>query len=558
MNQPVSRRDFLKTSALAAGAGLLAAPLWGTALRADEGAGLPLGRNLRAGPFQPTWESLVQNYTFPDWYRDAKFGIWAHWSAQCVPEQGDWYARRMYLQGDKDYNYHVRTYGHPSKFGFMEIENLWKADRWEPEKLMGLYQRAGAKYFFALGTHHDNFDAYDSKYHGWNSVRVGPKKDIVGLWAQVARAKGLRFGISNHSSWAPRWFQPAYGYDGEGPLAGVRYDAFTLTKADGQGKWWEGLDPQDLYTGPSVVMPDGLTSAAAVRDWQTKNTSLGKSNPMPVARFCQDWFLRTQDLVDKYQPDVLYFDTNELPLGQAGLDLVSHYYNSSVARNGGKVDVVVNGKHIERAHVGSFVEDIERGVANGIRPEPWQTDTCIGDWHYSRPLAESHGYKTVSQVVGMLVDVVSKNGNLMLNIPVRGDGTIDEQEVAFLEGLAAWMSVNGEGIFSSRPWKIFGEGPTRLSGREKASSYTAEDVRFTVKGDTLYAFLLAWPASGRAQIKTLATNSPPLAGRKVAAVSLVGYEGRLNWSQDEQAFTVQLPEKAPSDYAVTLRIKGLT
>jgi len=555
MTNARSRREFLKTSAIAAGAGLLA-PWWRTPLRgAPEGGDAT--RRLMPGPFLPTWESLVQNYRFPDWYRDAKFGIWAHWSAQCVPEQGDWYARRMYLQGEKDYNYHVRTYGHPSKVGFMEIQNLWKADRWEPEKLMDLYQRAGAKYFFALGTHHDNFDAYDSKYHGWNSTRVGPRRDIVGTWAKVVRERGLRFGISNHSSWAPRWLQPAYGYDGEGPLAGVRYDAYTLTKADGLGKWWEGLDPHDLYTGPSVVMPDGLTSAQAVRDWQNKNTSLAKSNPMPVASFCQNWFLRTQDLVDKYQPDVLYFDTNELPLGQAGLDLVSHYYNSSAARHDGQVNVVVNGKHIEAAHVGSFVEDIERGVANGIRPEPWQTDTCIGDWHYSREIAERNGYKTVGQVVGMLVDVISKNGNLMLNIPVRGNGTIDEHEVAFLEGLAAWMRVNGEGVFGSRPWKVFGEGPTRLSGRERLAAYTSEDVRFTTKAGTLYAFVLAWPASRVATVKALGATGPHVAGGRVISVSLLGHDGPLEWSQDPEGLNVKLPGNPPSAHAFTLRITGL-
>jgi alpha-L-fucosidase len=557
---PLSRRQFLKASALAAGAGLTA-PLWRSRLCAADSpvsaGGAAAGRTLMSGPFQPTWESLVQGYKFPDWYRDAKFGIWAHWSAQCVPEQGDWYARRMYLQGEKAYNYHVATYGHPSKFGFMEIDNLWKAELWEPARLMALYKRAGAKYFFALATHHDNFDAYDSAFHGWNSVRIGPKKDIVGTWAKVARANGLRFGVSNHNSWAPRWLQPAYGYDGEGPLAGVRYDAFKLTLADGKGKWWEGLDPQNLYTGPSVVMPDGLTSAKAVRDWQVKNTSLAKSNPMPAASFCQDWFLRCQDLVDKYQPDVLYFDTNELPLGQAGLDVVSHYYNSSAARNGGAVNVVVNGKHILPAHVGSFVEDIERGVANGIRPEPWQTDTCIGDWHYSRAIAEVNGYKTVSQVVGILVDVVSKNGNLMLNIPVRGNGTIDEHEHAFLEGLAAWMDVNGEGIFSTRPWQTFGEGPTRMVGREQKIDYTSEDIRFTAKAGRLFAFVMAWPESRNALIKTLAANSPQLAGRKVTGVSLLGYDGRLEWSQDNQGLAVKLPEKAPSDYAVTLRIDGV-
>lgn len=549
-----SRRCFMKLTAAAA-----VAARWTPAF--GQSATQP-ARVIAPGPFKANWESLVANYKTPDWFRDAKFGIWAHWTAQCVPEQGDWYARRMYIQGDKDYDYHVKTYGHPTKFGFMEIDNLWKAEKWEPEKLMSLYKRAGAKYFFALGTHHDNFDAYDSKHHGWNSVAIGPKKDIVGTWATVARANGLRFGVSNHSSWAARWLQPAYGYDGEGPLAGVRYDAYTLTKADGRGKWWEGLDPQDLYTGNSVKMPDGLNSAAAVRDWVNKNTSLAKSNPMPSDAFCENWYIRCKDMVEKYQPDVLYFDTNELPIGQAGLDVVAHYYNLSAARNGGRADVVVNGKHILPEHVGAFVEDIERSTANAIRPDPWQTDTCIGDWHYSRAVAEENRYATVATIVAMLTDIVSKNGNLMLNIPLRGDGSIDEHEEAFLAGLTAWMDVNSEGIYSTRPWKIYGEGPSTTArtagrGRGAAPAYTAQDIRFTTKGETLYAFVGAWPDSRKALIKSLGIGSAQLSGAKIKSVSLLGYDGNVNWTQDEQGLSVNLPDKAPSQYAVTLKIQGL-
>ncbi len=561
MKNPLSRRSFLKNSAVAAGAGLTA-PLWSSSARAAaapvaDAAPAVAPHKLVPGPFQPTWDSLKQNYTCPEWYRDAKFGMWAHWTAQCLPERGDWYARRMYVQGEADYDYHVKTYGHPSKVGFMEIDNMWKAEKWDPERLITLYKNAGAKYFFSMGAHHDNLDMYDSKYHGWNSVRVGPKKDIVGTWAKIVRANGLRFGVSNHNSWAPRWLQPAYGYDGEGPLAGVRYDAYTLTKADGKGKWWDGLDPQDLYTGRSVVMPDGITSAQAVRDWVNKNTSLGASNPMPVASFCENWFLRCQDLVDKYQPDVLYFDTNELPLGQAGLDLIANFYNLSAAAHGGKVEVVVNGKHIKADHIPAFVEDIERGTANAIRPDPWQTDTCIGDWHYSRPVYDRNGYKTVAQVVCALADVVSKNGNLMLNIPLRGDGSIDDKEEAFIAGLTAWMKVNSEGIFASRPWTIYGEGPTRLSGRESNTAYTAEDVRFTTKGKTLYAYVLAWPATGSAVVKSLGLDSPQIAGRKVTGVSLLGYDGKLSWTQGSDALVVKLPEKAPTESATTLRIEGV-
>lgn len=568
MKTPFSRRTFLKASGLVAGAGLTA-PLWQSgALASDMSA--PIGAAKRAiahGPFQPTWDSLTRSYRCPEWFRDAKFGIWAHWSAQCVPEQGDWYARRMYLQGDPVYDYHVKTYGHPSLFGFMEIDNLWKAERWEPEKLMALYKRAGAKYFFGLANHHDNFDAYNSKYHAWNSVNVGPKKDIIGTWAKVARAHGLRFGVSNHSAHSWHWFQPAYGYDGEGPLAGVRYDAARLTKADGKGKWWEGLDPQDLYTGPNIKIPAGITSIKALNDWHNENDRVWNENPPPMnPAFTETWFLRCQDLVDKYRPDVLYFDNTELPLGQAGLDLVAHYYNANIARNKGRLDVVVNAKHMKPQHVAAVVEDIERGVATGIRPEPWQTDTCIGEWHYSRAVAEQNKYKTVDQVVDMLLDIVSKNGNLMLSVPVRGDGAIDEHEVAFLEGLANWMDVNGEGIFGSRPWKIYGEGPSTVEKPEtgafggardvRSKPYTSEDIRFTTKGGALYAFLLGVPGEPRAVIKSLATNSPQTSGRKVTDVSLLGYREKLEWSQDEQGLIVKLPEKAPSQYAIGLRIKG--
>lgn len=517
---------------------------------------------IQTGLFQPSWESLVSQYQCPDWFRDAKFGIWAHWSAQCVPEQGDWYARQMYIQGHSQYNYHVKTYGHPSKFGFMEIENLWKADKWEPEKLMALYKRAGAKYFVSLANHHDNFDAYDSKYHPWNSVNIGPKKDIVGIWAKIAKANGLRFGVSNHSAHSWHWFQTAYGYDGDGPQAGVRYDAYTLTKEDGKGKWWEGLDPQDLYTGRNMVMPDGITSAREIATWHERNDRRWTENPPEInPKFTETWFLRCRDLVDKYKPDLLYFDNiGELPLGQAGLDIAAHFYNSSLKLNKDMMQAVLNVKGIDAARRPGLIEDYERGSSNDIQPVPWQTDTCIGEWHYRRSLFDSHRYKTVSQVVQTLINVVSKNGNLLLSIPVRGDGTIDEDEVKFLEGLAQWMDVNGEGIFGTRPWKIFGEGTARSGGgmfSEGRTRYTAQDIRFTIKGDTLYAFMLGWPGEQRAVIKSLATNSPQVEGRKIKDVSLLGYKGKLQWTQDEQGLTVQLPETAPSEHAATLKIIGI-
>jgi alpha-L-fucosidase len=284
--------------------------------------------------------------------------------------------------------------------------------------------------------------------------------------------------------------------------------------------------------------------------------------------FTEKWFLRCQDLVDQYSPDVLYFDNTELPLGQAGLDIVAHFYNASAARNRGRVDVVVNAKHMRPEHAAAVVDDIERGVATAIRPLPWQTDTCIGTWHYSRAVAEQDRYKTVGQVVNMLLDIVSKNGNLMLSVPVRGDGTIDEREAAFLDGLAAWMDGNAEGIFGSRPWTVYGEGPSTVEAPEKgqfggardvrSKPYTSEDVRYTTKGGALYAYLLAAPPGPRATITSLATTSAHTGGRKVAAVTLVG-GGTVEWSQDERGLTVTLPAAALTrKHAIGLRIEGVT
>jgi alpha-L-fucosidase len=518
-------------------------------------------REIASGPFKPIWESFIQNYQCPEWFRDAKFGIWAHWSAQCVPEAGDWYARHMYVQGWRQYDYHIKNYGHPSAFGFMEFDNLWKADRWVPEKLMALYKRAGAKYFMALANHHDNFDAYNSKFHAWNSVNVGPRKDIVGIWEKAARENGLYFGVSNHSAHAWHWLQTAYGYDAEGPMAGVRYDAYKLKKEDGKGKWWEGLDPQELYAGPSMVVPDGMKTAKEMADWHEANDRVWTEEP-PANNpaFTEKWFLRTKDLIDQYKPDMVYFDDFGVPQGQAGFDVIAHYYNASEQWHDGKQAAVVTLKQLKSGQSKGVVEDFERGFCEDILPEPWQTCTCIGDWHYDRSIHEENRYKPVGQVVDMLIDIVSKNGNLLLSIPVRGDGTIDDLEEKFLEGMAKWMEVNGEAIFGTRPWKIYGEGPTQVKVgmfNENKTKFTAEDIRYTRKNDNLYALLLGYPESHKAVIKTMALGSPLLDGKKINQVSLLGYSGELRWKQTKDGLVVLLPDDPPTEHAVSLKIEGL-
>jgi alpha-L-fucosidase len=549
-----TRRRLLKSALAAAPAAAFASQIGVPRLHAQ----MPAGIHIAPGPFQPTWESLRSQYKTPEWFRDAKFGIWNHWTAQCVPEQGDWYARNMYIQGNKQYKHHLETYGHPSKVGWMEMDNLWKAEHWEPEKLMDLYVAAGAKYFTTLANHHDNFDNYNSKFHNWNSVNIGPKRDIVGTYTRIARERGLRVAHTNHASHAWHWLQTAYDYDPEGPLAGVRYDAYTVTKADGKGKWWEGYDPQDLYTGRNIVMPDGIKTIAEANAWhKIGDGKWHEEIPPNNPKLAENWFLRVQDLVDSYKPDLVYFDDTELPFEGYGLAFAAHYYNSSI-RDKGHLDVVINGKGLKPAHVGAITLDIERGKAQGILPDPWQTDTCIGDWHYDRSIYEKHHYKTAKSVVHSLIDIVSKNGNLMLNIPLRGDGTIDPDERAFLEQMASWMKVNGVAIYGTRPFAVFGEGPPDVTNNSnfnesKARAYTQEDIRFNVKGDTLHAFAFVWPESGKLTIKTLArdyTNFP----KPIQHAELLG-SGPVTFTQDSTGLTLNLPEKAPNEYAYSFVLR---
>jgi alpha-L-fucosidase len=509
------------------------------------------------GKFQPTWESLKQ-YRVPEWFRDAKFGIWAHWGPQCEPERGDWYAREMYSQGNFKYNEHLKLYGHPSTNGFKEVIRAFQAEHWDPDTLLAVYKRAGAQYFFALANHHDNFDNYDSKYQPWNSVNLGPKKDLIGGWARAARANGMKFGVSVHAAHAWSWYETAQGADKSGPLAGVPYDG-KLTKADGKGTWWEGYDPQDLYEQRHTPSPDFQNLGRIHSRW-----NWGNGVTPPDQAYCDRFFNRTMDLIYKYQPDLLYFDDTALPLwpvSDAGLKIAAHFYNSSNEWRGNGDDGVLFGKVLNAEQRQCMAWDIERGAANQILPQPWQTDTCIGSWHYDKGIFDRHRYKTAKTVVHMLVDIVSKNGNLLLSVPLRGDGTPDSDEIAIVEGIAKWMDVNKEAIHGTRPWKVFGEGPQMASAAPlqaqgfnegRGKPFTAEDVRFTTKGDTLYAIVMGAPTNA-VKIKSLG-SSAKLLDKPVSHVSLLGRVERLNWSQTANALVVEGVQSQPGDFAVVLKI----
>jgi alpha-L-fucosidase len=519
---------------------------------------LSVERNNAAGPFQPTWKSLAAQYQCPEWFRDAKFGIWAVWGPQCQPEDGDWYARNMYIQGTPQNKFHVEHYGPPSKFGFKEIIPLWKAENFHPDEVLAFYKKSGAKYFMAMANHHDNFDLYDSKYQPWNSVALGPKKDIIGLWVHAARKNGLRFAVSVHASHAWSWYEPAQGADQDGPLAEAPYDG-KLTKADGKWLWWDGLDPQDLY---AQNHPCGTQ-----KDWEWWEWNAAKGCSLPDAAYVQKFFLRTRQLWDDYRPDMIYFDDTVLPFhgmtDEVGLELAAHFYNSSLQWHG-RNEAVMNAKHLDPMQRKALVYDIERGKATDILPQPWQTDTCLGDWHYQRRIFEQHQYKTAATVIPMLADIVSKNGNLMLSVPVRGDGSIDSDEVKIVGDIGAWLKVNGEAIYATRPWKVFGEGlaaKTFEQGQFDGQSdthknpFTPEDIRFTQSkdGKALYAIVLAFPADGKVTVQSLAENSAQWPG-KIGSVRMLGIRGKRKFARDDTGLHVVLPDKKPCEIAFALKI----
>ncbi len=512
-----------------------------------------------AGPFTPDWDSLA-SYRTPDWFRNAKFGIWAHWGPQCEPEFGDWYARNMYKEGSAAYRHHVQKYGHPSKFGFKDVIRQWQAEQWDPDALLALYRKAGARYFVALANHHDNFDLYDSRFQpDWNSTRIGPKKDLIAGWVKAARAQGLRFGVSVHAAHAWTWYEVAQGADKAGGYAGVPYDG-VLTAADGKGQWWEGLDPQALYA--QAHTPSRKTTKPA--EWGAQ-WNWGGGATLPPRRYVDNFHDRTIDLIDKYDPDLVYFDDTALPFwpfSDAGLRIAAHMYNRSIATRG-RLEAVINGKMLDARQRRSLVWDIERGQSDAIEPLPWQTCTCIGGWHYSRPGYERNEYKSAQTVVHMLVDIVSKNGNLLLSVPVRGNGTIDEKEQAIVEEIGRWMAIHGEAIYDTRPWAVFGEGPAQHRtapltdqgmNEGKNAPMTAADIRFMAKGDAVYAFVMGWPAGRELGIAAMGTAAGHLK-KPVARVELVGTGAPLAFRQAADGLKVTLSATAPAlPYAFALKV----
>ncbi len=483
-----------------------------------------MAMEIKNGPFEPTMESL-RKYECPDWFRDAKLGIWSHWGAQSVPMYGDWYARGMYFEGHEQYLYHIRHYGHPSRFGYKDLVQLWEAENFDPEGLMDMYAAAGAKYFVSQAMHHDHFFNYASKIHRWNSVDIGPHKDIVGLWKAAAEKRGLPFGITEHLGATFSWYRVNKGCDKVGPYAGVPYD---------------GSDPryEDLYL-PNREHYDPDKKFWDLEPWYSPNKW-----------WHQRWFDVIKEVIDLYQPDLLYSD-GALPFGdnmfEAGLHAVAHLYNTSAANHGGKNIAVYNQKDRRQEIYSVGILDIERSQESDIKPDPWQTDTCVGSWFYDVRAV----YKKPGHIIEMLVDIISKNGNLLLNIPQKPDGTLDDECTHIVREMAKWNKVCQEGVYGTRPFRVSGEGPARVhieGFKEDAVAWTSSDFRFTVKGKTIYAFQMRWPENNRAVIKSLTPAD------KVKAVRLLGV-GNVPFEQPYGTLVVKLPDAKPTEYVNCLAIE---
>lgn len=483
-----------------------------------------------AGAGQVRYEATVDSlnaYEVPEWFQDAKLGIFMHWGPQSIPGvAATWYARWMYEEGSVGYKYHCATYGHPSKFGYKDICKLFTApkfDQAQADRLVKLYKQAGARYVVPVAVHHDNFDMWDSKYQPrFNSVATSGK-DVVGMWKKAAVKEELHLGVASHVARTYRWFQFSHGADRTGPLAGVPYDGQDPAYADLYGVKWN--DTNFWYEQMSDVGPP---------------------------EFERQFENRMKDLMDKYHPD-LYYTDGGIPFKQAGLNVLAHFYNENPKWNDGKFQAVATIKLDWTPHIAVLNYEFEFPETG--QPYLWQTDKSIGGWYWESN--RTGDYKNAREVVHTLIDVVSKNGSLLLNVPLTTEGELEQVTVDMLTEIGRTLNIVGEAVFSTRPWDIYGEGPTSI---KDIAALTAKDVRFTRNKDNtiLYATIMGWPGAGATvRIRTLNASRFELRGLK--SVSLAGSPDQLAFSQDAEALRITLPLKPPYDccaYPVKLVFSG--
>jgi alpha-L-fucosidase len=468
-------------------------------------------------PYQPSWNSLKQHPT-PQWFKDAKFGIYTHWGIYCVPAKGPnatWYPYNMYRPGTEQYEYHKKTYGDPSQFGYKDFIPMFTAEKFDPDEWAELFKYSGAQYAGPVAEHHDGFAMWDTQYSGWNAAQMGPKRDVVGLLEKAIRKQGLRFLTAFHhaENW---WFYP---------------------------HWEKNYDTSDPHYS-------GLYGQLHNQDGPNSETWFFNQQ-RPTQAFLDTWKAKMVEVVDKYQPDLIWYD-----FGLRGVPdqykqaFLAYYYNQAVERGR---EVVVTYKDYDLAPETGIV-DLELGRMKDLTYYQWITDSTVDDgegWGYLKETS----YKSPAAMVHYLIDNVSKNGHLLLNVGPKPDGTLPEEAKTILREMGDWLKINGEAIYGTTTWVRYGEGPSQITksgafNEKEVPVFTGQDVRFTVKDNQLFAICLGWPG------ESITIESLKLLWKaEIRSVQMLGVDQELEWSFDEQkGLTIKTPATKPCKHAFVFRI----
>jgi alpha-L-fucosidase len=523
---------------------------------------------IAAGPYEPTWESIEKNYPGePAWLREAKVGIWVHFGPQSAGQSGDWYARNLYKSDNRAYQNHLKNYGHPSEVGYKEVLRDWNPTKLDPAALTKLYQEAGARFLMIQGVHHDNYDMWNSRYQPWNSVNIGPKRDLLGEWAKACRANGMHYGVTFHHEYTWWWWQTAFGSDKDGPKKGIPYDG-NLTLADGKGKWWEGYDPRMLY-GIDLREYKGVEKNAHT-GWSPAPAGIFTNHLDYAKWYATQWALRMMDVVAHYDPDFIYTDgTVQGPFTGNGTGtgikanamqtVIADYYNRTLKKRG-----IVNTFSIVkfRKKTNGTVNTEEFGVPAEIKTDqPWIAEAPVGDWFYAPGFTYDSG-----MMIRYIIEAIARDGNAAICISILPDGSLDEGSIKMLKEVGVWMRRNGEAVYGSHAWTIPGEGEQvngklkmlpggALSRKHAEFKFDAQDIRFTIgKNGSLYAFCMNVPAAGsQVKIKSVGTTATYL-NKQVKAVKLLGYGGKLTWKQEADGLVIDYPAEQSFATSVVFKI----
>ena len=472
------------------------------------------------GVYKDDWNSL-QNYQVPAWYKDLKFGIFIHWGVYSVPAyRNEWYPRCMYIQGSEEYEHHRRVYGPQHEFGYKDFIPMFQAEKFNAEEWAELFKQSGAKYVIPVAEHHDGFQMYRSEFSHWNSYEMGPRKDILGDLTGAFQKFNLVNGASSHR--IEHWFFMGHGKEFQSDIK-------------------EPLKEGDFYW-PAMPEPNHQDLF---------------SEPAPSKEFLEDWLVRTCEIVDRYQPKIVYFDwwIQHSAAKPYIKKFAAYYYNRGLEW---KTPVVINYKH-DAFQFGSAVVDIERGQFDEIQPFYWQTDTAVAknSWCYT----ENNDYKKSTNLIRDLINIVSKNGNLLLNIGPKADGTIPEEDKKILLEIGDWLHINGEAIYGSKPWRIASEGPTKTPKGQftdgSSIEYTSEDICFTVKGSYLYATAMNYAEDGYLCIRSLgeqdASSLPKFHGI-ILDVEVLGFTERPILTRDSEGLKIHT-SSVKSEKPIVFKIK---